>query len=200
MTNNFFRKAAAGLAENGNIQEKYIELYAKAMEAVVAIAVNFGSALLISYLIGMWWHGVLLLGMFIPLRSYAGGYHSGGYVSCYFESCALLATALLTIKYFALKGSMISTLWQLFFISVAVIFILAPMADKNKPISEKEAHIFKKRTRLILGAEVIVTMILAYLQSEYMFSCIMAISLSAFALVLQRCVEYMHLPCGQEGL
>lgn len=191
MTSNIFKKTASELAASGNIQEKYIELYAKAMEAVLAIIINFVSALLIGYVCGMWWYCIILLAAFIPLRSYAGGYHARGYISCYFESCGLLAMILLTIKYIALDGNMLASIWQLFFVSVIVILRLAPMADENKPISEKEAKVFRRRTRIILVVEVITVMILAWLRVDYVYSIMFAISLSAFALVLQSGLEYM---------
>ena len=192
MTNSIFRKAASSLAANGNIQEKYVELYAKAMEAVLAMGINLVSVLVIGYLCGMWWHGVILMVMFIPLRSYAGGYHAGGYVSCYLESCGLLTFSLLTIRYVVLTGYMPEMIWQLFFLSVIVIFMLAPLADKNKPISENEAKVFKTRTRIVLLVEAIIVMVLSWLRIDYVYSVIFAISLSAFALVLQCAVEYMQ--------
>ncbi len=169
-----------------------MELYAKAMEAILAMAINFVSALLIGYLCGMWWHSVVLLVMFIPLRSYAGGYHAGGYISCYLESCGLLTFSLLAIRYVALDGNMPEMIWQLFFVSVIVIFMLAPLADKNKPISEKEAKVFKKRTRIVLSVEVLIVMILAWLRVDYVYSVMFAIALSAFALVLQSALECMR--------
>ena len=192
MTSNFFEKTAVALAANGNIQEKYIELYAKAMEAVLAIAINFATALLIGYLCGMWWHCIILLVAFIPLRSYAGGYHAGGYVSCYFASCGLLWSALMIIRYIALRGGALESIWQLFFASSIVIWGLAPMADKNKPISEKEAVIFKRRARIILMTESVIVLVLAYLHSDYVYSVIFAIVLSAFALAMQKVLQYKN--------
>lgn len=191
MTSNIFKKTAVTLAANGNIQEKYIELYAKAMEAVLAIVINFATALLIGYVCGMWWHCVILLAAFIPLRSYAGGYHAGSYISCYFASCGLLWIVLMIIKYIALKGNILVSIWQLFFMSIVVIFGLAPMADKNKPISDKESIVFKRRTRIILVAESAIVLTLAYLHSDYVYSVIFAIALSAFALAMQRVLGYM---------
>lgn len=182
--NNFFRKTAAGLAENGNIQEKYIELYAKAMEVALAMGVNLVTGLLIGYFCGMWWHCITLLIAFIPLRSYAGGYHARGYISCYFESCALLTAALLFIKYYIIEKNITVRIWQLFLISVIVIFLLAPLADENKPISEKEAKVFKRRTRIILIAETLLVVIFTCLRVDYSYSIMMAITICAFALVL----------------
>lgn len=192
MISNIFRKTATMLAANGNIQEKYIELYAKAMEAMIAITINLVSALVIGYFCGMWWYCVILLVTFMPLRSYAGGYHARSYLSCYFQSCGLLILVLLSIKYVVLNGNMDVIVWQLFFASIIIIFLLAPMADKNKPISEKEAIVFKRRTRIVLMVEVITVLILSWLHVTYVYSVVFAISLSAFALVAQIVLEYIE--------
>ncbi len=189
MINKLFRQAAANLAAHGNIQEKYIDLYAKAMEVALATGINLIVALLIGGFLGMWWHCVILLAAFIPLRSYAGGYHARGYVGCFLESCILLIAVLLCIKYFAVKSIMLSSIWQLFLVSIAVIFFLAPLADENKPISEKEAGFFRKRARIIVVVEAVLVLILTWFQVDYSYSIIMAIVLSAFALVLHKCVE-----------
>lgn len=191
MISKFFENAAAKLAENGSIQEKYIALYAKAMEVVLAITVNTVTALLIGYFLGMWWHCIILLAAFIPLRSYAGGYHARGYISCYLESCVLLASALLFIKYFIYEGTLIVRIWQLFLVSVIIIFLFAPLADENKPISEKEAKVFKRRARIIAMIEAAAVMGLTYFQSTYSYAVMMAVIISALVLVLHQGRKYL---------
>lgn len=191
MISKIFESAAAKMAENGSIQEKHIVLYAKAMEVVLAITVNAITALLIGYFFGMWWHCIILLAAFIPLRSYAGGYHARGYISCYIESCALLGLALLFIKYFIFEKNLISEIWQLFLVSVIIIFLFAPLADENKPISEKEAAVFKKRARITLIIEMIAVMALTYFQNVFSYAIMMAVIISALALVLHQARKYL---------
>lgn len=191
MTNNFFVKAAANLAENGNIEKKYTALYAKAMEILLAISINLITALLIGYFCGMWWHCIIFLAGFIPLRSYAGGYHARGYISCYFESCAVLMAAMFSIKYFVLERGQDVEIWQAFFVSVVVIFLLAPLADENKPISEKEAVVFKRRTRIILTAEIILIVIFTCFGWEYRYTLMASVFVSALALVLHKVKEFL---------
>lgn len=186
MISRFFRKAAAKLACNGNIQEKYVELYAKTMELTLAMGISFITALLIGYLCGMWRHGIVFLAAFIPLRSYAGGYHAEGYISCYMESCGLFAAALLFLKFVVLKWQMIILVILLFSLSLAVIFVLAPLADKNKPISEKEEKVFKKRTHMLLSMETALSMLLFLCKVSYGYAVMTAVIVSAFVLILQK--------------
>ncbi len=185
---NLFQKTAENLAEHGNIEKQYIKLYAKAMEVALAIGINLVVALAVGYCFGMLWHCIVFLIAFIPLRSYAGGYHAQGYVTCFMQSVALLILVLAVIKYIALEGFLLSSIWQLFMISVAVIVICAPLADENKPISKREMLFFGKRARIIVVIETVVVLILNWLQVVYSYAVIMAVILSAFSLVLYACV------------
>lgn len=192
MINNFFDKAAVGLAENGNIEKKYTALYAKAMEILLAMGINLITALLIGYFCGMWRHCVVFLAGFIPLRSYAGGYHAKGYISCYFDSCIVLTAAMLFLKYFVLERGGNAEIWQGFLVSAVVIFLLAPLADENKPISEKEAVVFKRRTRIILAAEIALVVIFTCLRWEYRYALMTSVLVSALALVLHEVKEFLN--------
>lgn len=186
MIDRFFRRIALRFAENGNIQEKYVELYKVAMESALAMVINIVTTLTIGYLLGMWWHSVILFAAFIPLRSYAGGYHARGYVSCYLESCTLLTAMLFMIKNVLQKEEMIWGTWLLFAVAIAVIFWLAPLADENKPISEKETVVFKRRTRRILLLEGVLSLLLGIRGIDYCYSIIMAVTLSALLLLLYK--------------
>ncbi len=187
-----FVNIAASLAKHGNIEQRYIALYAKAMEVALATGINLMTALIIGYFMGMWWHCIIFLVSFIPLRSYAGGYHAKGYVSCFFQSVFFLILILSSIKYLAMKGLMLSSIWQLFIVSAAVVILFAPLADKNRPISVKEALFFRKRTRLVIGAESVIVLILHWFRVNYSYAVIMAVILSAFALILHVCAASLQ--------
>ncbi len=189
MINGIFRRIALRFAENGAIQEKYVELYTVAIESAFAMMINIATTLTISYLLGMWWHGVILFAAFIPLRSYAGGYHARGYISCYLESCTLLTAMLLIIKCILQGGKIIPGIWILFVAAIAVVFFLAPLADENKPISEKETVVFKRRTRIILVLEGVISLGLGIGKSQYCYGIIMAVMLSALLLLLYKARE-----------
>lgn len=186
MIDHFFRRIALRFAENGNIQEKYVELYKVAMESSLAMVINIATTLTIGYLLGMWWHSIILFAAFIPLRSYAGGYHARGYISCYLESCTLLTAMLFLIKIVLQKEEMIWGVWLLFAAATGVVFWLAPLADENKPISEEETVVFKRRTRRILLLEGVLSLLLGIRGIDYCYSIIMAVMLSALLLLLYK--------------
>ncbi len=190
MINKIFRAAAIKLAEGGNIDKKYIELYAMAMETALAMFINAITVMLIGGMMHMFWMGVVFLISFVPLRIYAGGYHARGYISCYLSSCILVTLLLLFLKYIVLGKNMISGIWLLFFVSLPVIFLLAPLADENKPISEKEKNVFRKRTLLLLLVELFAVIFLVYLKNAYAYAVMTAIILCALLLVMYKCREF----------
>ncbi|MDE5909716.1 MAG: accessory gene regulator B family protein [Lachnospiraceae bacterium] len=186
MTNSLFRRIALRLAANGSIEERYVELYVIAMQSLLAMALNAATALLIGYLLGMWRQSVILFAAFIPLRSYAGGYHARGYLSCYLESCVIMTAILLILRFITRNGVVPYGIWILFFIAAAIIFYLAPLADENKPISEKEAIVFKRRARMILILEMLLAGVLGVMHRDVCYAVMMAVILSAFLLLLYK--------------
>lgn len=193
MIGNLFRKIAIRLAENGSIEEKYVELYVIAMQSLLAMLFNVATTLVIGYLLGLWWQSVILFAAFIPLRSYAGGYHARGYISCYLESCVILTAILLIMRTIIRDGRLVPIFWGMFFAAAAVVFLLVPLADENKPISEKEAIVFKRRARLILALEIGTAVILGIAHMDYCYAVMMAVILSAFLLLLHKGREMLVL-------
>lgn len=188
--NRLFKSAAVKLYENGNIEEKYIELYAIAMEMVFATFINVITVMLIGGILHMFWASMVFLIAFIPLRTYAGGYHARGYISCYLGSCVLITLLLLLLKYIILGRNMVSGIWLLFFISIPSVFLLAPLADENKPISEKETILFRKKARLVLCVELFIVLFLAFMKNSYAYAVMTAVILCACLLVLYKCREF----------
>lgn len=191
MISNLFRKAALKLVERGSIEEKYVELYVVAMQSLLAMLLNVVTTLVIGYLLGMWWQSVILFAAFIPLRSYAGGYHARGYISCYLESCVILTAMLLVMRFIIQNEVSAYGIWIPFLIAAAAVFLLAPLADENKPISEKEAMVFKRRARIILILEIVISGVLGAMHVDYCYAVMMAVILSALLLLLHKCREIL---------
>lgn len=86
--------------------------------------------------------------LYIPLRSYAGGYHVGSALVCYLYSVgALVIIAKLSGLLFTTEGS---SLYIVFFISCLIIGILSPVEDSNKPLDAIEKKVYGRRVLVIL--------------------------------------------------
>lgn len=182
-----FKRLSMSMAEHGNIEEKYIDLYAEGMRMTVAKIVNLIATLIISYYLGVMWYCIALLIVFYPLRSYAGGYHAGNYVSCFLESCVFLAVALYAVKYCVATDNRFIIV--ILMIALIAIFLWSPMADANKPITELEDVTYGRMAKIIGVVASTVGIGLFYLNIDYGYAVMMGVILSAFLLLLYRMKE-----------
>lgn len=107
---------------------------------LVLIGCCFGSAL----------QGLLLWIFLYPLRSNAGGYHASTRIRCVLISTITVFAAFVFWQEFHchLGIHMVICL-----VSAFVIWFLAPVGSRNKPLDEKEKSYYRKRVRHILVFE-----------------------------------------------
>lgn len=115
------------------------------------VGINAVIALFISTILGMLGYGILFLVFFSLLRAFAGGIHLDSFWSCTVLSSTVLIAVLLIVK------CVIAPIAFSFVLSVIVgilIFMVGPIDDKNRRISEDEYNIFYRRlayTLIFLG-------------------------------------------------
>ena len=125
------------------------ELYIFGVNQFLNMLLNILTALFIGILFGETLQIVLFMLAYIPLRSYAGGWHSRTPLRCYIFSVIMLIAVSVSMK--NLSGAE----WIYYFIlaaAVLVVLILAPVEDRNKPLDEIEHKVYKRRTVIITAA------------------------------------------------
>ena len=152
------------------------ELYTYGFHQAVVIIANIATTILVGFIFGMVWQSIVFMLAYIPLRSYAGGYHAKTQLRCYVYSVLLISTVLLLVKFITWTSS--ATI-GLSLISDLIIFILAPVENSNKPLDKDEVKVYKRRTRLILGIEALIILLLMVFALHQI---IIVISVSIFAL------------------
>jgi len=136
------------LIENGTIVNEDRELYVYGLQQGFIMLINIITTIIIGVIFGMFWQSIVFLIAYIPIRSYAGGYHARTQLRCYFISTLIIIMALLGMR---------MIMWTNFyclltaFLSSIIIIILAPVEDTNKPLSQKEKQVYRKMTIIILG-------------------------------------------------
>ena len=88
----------------------------------------------------------------MPLRSFCGGYHAKTHMHCYICSIIMITGILLIAKYFTFD---IIVYEFLLLISLILIFLLAPIEDRNKALDKDEKRIFRKKSYAIAISEVL---------------------------------------------
>lgn len=160
-----FAKIAERITEN--MEDNHIikhddrELYVYGFNQGLNILLN----LITTLVVGVLFHNILELAIFIaayiPLRSFAGGYHAKTPVRCYIFSIILILAFSLVMKYVHFTIFICSIM---IVVSSAVILCLAPVEDKNKPLDKEEQRVYRKRTYLIWAIELVALIICRCLQ------------------------------------
>ncbi|MEM1485834.1 accessory gene regulator B family protein [Oscillospiraceae bacterium PP1C4] len=140
------------LITNGNIKSEDKEIYSYGFEMGIAMLGNLLTSILIGLFLGKLVECIVFLLAYMPLRSYAGGYHASSHLRCYFLSSAILILVLLTIpSALALTSPYKSVM--LVACSAIIILILSPVQDSNKPLDDDERKMYAKNSKIILSIE-----------------------------------------------
>ena len=99
--------------------------------------------------LGMLIETIVFTAVYMSLRVYAGGYHASTQLRCYILSFGMLIAALLAIRWINVSE----------IVAVGgIIYFMAPSEHKNKPLSQIEKKIYKKK----VGKRVIVCIMIAF--------------------------------------
>lgn len=142
------------------------ELYVFGINQCLSMLLNILTALFIGILFGEILQLLLFMLAYIPLRSYAGGWHARTPSRCYIFSVIMLTFVSIGIKYLSL------TEWVYYAVllaSVLIVFVLSPIEDKNKPLDELEHKVYKKRTAIIAALELVVCLVLKLTRLDSLF-------------------------------
>lgn len=148
-------RIAQWLLLQGSIPEEDCGVYTYGLELGIAQIVNFFTAFLIGAVFGMIPESILFLAAYIPLRSYAGGYHAGSELKCYLLSCAQIVLALLTIRLIPAQFIFVAAI-GLVIVSIPLIISLSPIPDSRRNLDLEERLHFRKRSLLILFCESVI--------------------------------------------
>lgn len=148
------------------------DIYEYGISMIFTYSLNLVTTLVIGVIMGQVWESLLFLMIFIPLRSYAGGYHASSEMRCYFLSVGLIVLVLTVLRNIpAWFNSSIGILLVL--ASCIVIFILAPVENKKKPLDSDEKRVYGRRARLVMLAECAAALVCCYLAWNTAFRVIM---------------------------
>lgn len=153
------------LENKGVIQMEAKEVCAYGLRQIFSTILNAGTMLLIGVFMHMKIEAILFTIAYIPIRIFAGGYHASTSQRCWAFSAVMLFMVLWIVKYTPEKY-----LWYLTALSLIAsiaIFLLSPVEDQNKPLDEKEHHVYHIRATLIMLAEIMIVIVIYILQFKY---------------------------------
>lgn len=141
------------LIANGVIAESDFELYNFGFEMALSIAANIITTIFIGILFKMPMESLLFLTAFIPLRSYVGGFHAPNHFNCYWLSVVAVVAVLLASR-FVLSVYNIAAVIIIGIICSAIMFMLVPVQDANRPLDDIEILVYGRRARIVICVEI----------------------------------------------
>lgn len=163
-------KFACRLIHAEIISKSDADIYMYGFFQLIMMTLNIMTTLLLGMLFHLLISCILLNLSYIPIRINAGGHHADSPIKCYIDSTIMNAVLLIVVKWFPIHIFVSITL---FFLSGILICILAPVETKNNPWSKAEKVGYRKRTRIILGIEIIVSAIALIFKKNWIFEVIM---------------------------
>lgn len=142
------------------------ELYIFGVNQFLNMLLNILTALFIGILFGKTLQIVLFMLAYIPLRSYAGGWHSRTPLRCYIFSVIMLMVVSIGMNYLSIEEWMY---YVILAVATLIVFVLSPVEDRNKPLDEIEYKVFKKRTMLIAAVELTIALLFKLLTLDNLF-------------------------------
>jgi len=130
---------------------------------------------------------VLLNLSFIPIRISAGGHHADSPVKCYVLSTLLIAALLAILKWVSVS---LLAAWILILAASAVLLWLAPIETENNPLDETEVRVYRRRTRIVLGIELLAALLATLLHRNFLVTIIaFGLLTASFMLVVGACAN-----------
>lgn len=132
--------------ENQVIDEENTEAYKYGMELLVSQVISIGVVLILGILLGRVWETLLFLIFFIAIRVYAGGYHASCYRNCIL-GFSISYIGILFLGEWIRKEQLEYFVIVCLVLADIIIYILAPIEDRNKPLDSKEYIEYRKKAR-----------------------------------------------------
>lgn len=133
---------------------------------------------------------LVFLAFFIPLRSYAGGYHARSQLTCFLLSVTTVIGVLTILK---MNGIGILYYQIVAIASYVIIAILAPRENENKPYEGDDKQVYRKRSLLILSMDALIAIGMIGLKLEKFFACMsLALFLIASLLIIDWAVKNLQ--------
>lgn len=144
MVDGFIDKIICVQVQKGTISEQDISIYKYGYFLLYELFINIVIAVVIGVVTNRWVELLVFLLLYVPLRSFCGGWHADKLWKCTIYSNFMLIILCVTISYEKIYSRPIIMV-LIFIMGIIFIDISAPVGTQTKPISRKEKKVYKKR-------------------------------------------------------
>lgn len=154
MISKFTSVTTKWLLKSGAISEEDEEIYEYTAYSLIFGMLPLLLSAIVGIIFGMFAESVFMIIPFILIRKFCGGFHLKSATVCFFGSLFLITTFMFFVKY-ALANKYYSVTSWLVTAAALQIFLCSPISSENRPLERNEYIVFKKISRIIITAFVI---------------------------------------------
>lgn len=185
MVDGFIDKIIGAQVEKGTISEQDINIYKYGYFLLYELLLNIVIAVVIGVVTNRLVELFVFLLLYVPLRSFCGGWHADKLWKCTIYSNLMLILLCVTLSYEIIYSrSIIMVL--IFIIGIIFVGICAPVGTQTKPISSKEKKVYKKRIILIQFIHCIgICLLLLFGKNKYIYVITYAYVMQSVLLIVE---------------
>lgn len=160
MIKRFVTRLVSAQIRLGTIQESNRKVYEYGYQLMIEAFINVVISLLLGAVLGCFKEVVFFLIVFMPLRSFCGGYHAAKTWQCTVLSNLVVLLVIVVLKVSLLSG-IITPVYILGDIVIGgMIVLFAPVDNENRRLGEKERRRYKMTASVIMSVEALLCIIL----------------------------------------
>ena len=133
------------LFENDIIKEEDMEVYEYGLTLLFGTLGKIIGFIIIGLLTGLLKEILVFIIFFSGLRLQAGGYHAKTALNCFLGSLAVMGVAIILVKILPVDYQPVFNLLSII-ISIFLVFQFSPQESENKPLTEEEKLLYRKRS------------------------------------------------------
>lgn len=189
MIKNLAVKITQVLINKKIIQKEEYGIYEYCVELAIVSLISYSLLLAIAIIFDEIICSLLFLVTFSLFRRLNGGYHANNYTKCAIISLSCYIFMLFIIKNYA---SIFEVSYLLLIIGLAIVVLISPQQDDNKPLTKRQYRLLKKASKNIAAILALFLVLLrecsddAFFQNKFAFSISYAIDLVAISLLTRK--------------
>ena len=193
MFNRVSERITENMVKHSTVSPEDKELYLFGVQQGLSILLNIATTVAVGLAFGVFWQLLLFMGGYIPLRSFAGGYHAKTPLRCYVLSILILVAVALMTKYVVLH---IFVQVGLLLSASVIIIALSPVGNDNKPLDELEKKVYKRKAVGICTFEFAIGIFLLYIGLRAVSVCVTwSLTVVCFMLLTEKVSKRIAVKC-----
>jgi len=153
-------KITKKLEKQGLFESDEREIYLYGVQHGLFLLLNISTMAIIGVVSGAFTHVAIFLLAYMPLRSYAGGYHAKTHVKCYVASNAMVLAVAMFSVHINVSGEILVAMLIIFGI---IIMALSPVGTKYKHLDKLEVDVYGRKARVICVLELLIALFFLFI-------------------------------------